>query len=82
MSEWESKVVLQRGESLTRTGSRQTGFMQETDIDNYDVVDGDGNTNGTVEIRDHTAVRGLRRTITVIQRDSSGKIVVNEVWNP
>ena len=80
MQEWKQKLVLKPGEHLQHTGSRMTGFMQETDIDTYDVLDADGSKVGSVTIEDHTAVKGFRRAISVRQRDLSGKVVVEESW--
>ena len=54
--------------------------MQETDIDEYEVVDPSGDCVGTVVVTDHTAVRGFRRTISVEQRDKAGAVVVQESW--
>ena len=78
--EWKDKLALNEGEKLLHTGASMKGFMQETDVDTYDVLSADGTKVGTVTVEDHTAVRGLRRTISVCQRDVSGKVLVEESW--
>lgn len=81
MSDWREKIVLRSGEQLKRTGSKSTGFMGETDVDTYDVVDAQGATVGSVTVEDHTAVRGFKRTISVEQRDGAGAIIYSEHWS-
>lgn len=54
--------------------------MDETDLMEYDIVDANGQKVGSVEIEDHTAVRGFRRTVNVVQRSTSGKVVLTETW--
>ena len=56
------------------------GFMQETDVDAYDVISKNGIKAGTVTVEDHTAVKGFKRTITVIQKDIAGKTIFSESW--
>jgi len=73
---WRTQIVLSEGEGLTHEGSRTTGFMGEEDIDSYSVVSADGIKVGVVTVRDHTAVRGFRRTIRVTQTDLAGKVIV------
>ncbi len=80
MSDWKSKIILNDGETVKHTGSSMKGFMQETDVDTYDVISEDGAINGTVTVEDHTAVKGFKRTVTVIQRDAAGKTIISESW--
>lgn len=80
MSTWKDKLILEPGETLQHTGSSMEGFMQETDVDTYDVISADGSRVGIVTVRDHTAVKGFRRTISVSQRDQSGQMLVQESW--
>jgi len=79
---WESKLVLSSDEELKHESSKASGFMQETDTDIYSIVRKDGTKTGSVKVVDHTAVRGLRRTITVPQTDINGKTVVETSFNP
>jgi hypothetical protein len=82
MSDWKTKIILAAGETTKPTGSRSTGFMQETDVYDYDVVAADGTKVGNITVEDHTAVKGFKRTVTVTQTDASGKTIVHESWNP
>lgn len=75
---WRSKVVLKEGEVLTHVSSKSKGFMQEEDIDEYEIYAGDGSRTGGVIVNDHTAVRDVKRTITVTQFDIDGKVVLTE----
>ncbi|MEZ8316804.1 hypothetical protein [Vibrio splendidus] len=76
----KTRIKLNDGEVLKRISSRTKGFMGETDITDYQIIDSDGNTVGTVVYTDHTAVRGLTRTQTVEQKDHEGITVVSESW--
>ena len=76
----ETKLKLNSGESLKRISSRTKGSMGETDIVEYQVVSQSGDVVGTVTYTDHTALRGFKRTQTVEQKDSQGKIIVSEAW--
>lgn len=80
MSDWRSMVVLQDGEQLKHTGSRSKGFMAETDIDTYEIMDSQGTIVGSVTIEDHTAVRGFKRTMSLEQRDAAGAVIKFESW--
>ena len=79
---WKDKLVLEDGMTLKHQGSSTTGFMSETDIDTYLIVRADGSDGGTVRVEDHTAVKGFKRTITVIQTDLSGKEVARASFSP
>lgn len=80
MSEWKSKVLLEDGQRLVFVGSSSKGFMSETDVENYDVVNASGEKVGSVTMEDHTAVKGFRQTISVIQRDLAGEVLLRESW--
>lgn len=77
----EGKLALKAGESIKLIKSSSKGFMQETDLMTYDVVDASGNKIGTVEVEDHTAVKGFRRTVSFIQRGMDGKVLVDDAWS-
>ena len=79
---WKGKLILGDGEELKHLGSRMKGFMGETDVDTYSIVRADGTEVGAVTVEDHTAVRGFKRTITVVQTDASGKEVVHTSFSP
>ena len=79
---WRAKLILNAGETLKFEESQTKGFMGEKEIDLYSVVRSDGTKAGTVSVSDHTAVRGFRRTISVLQRDTSGKTIVDVQFNP
>lgn len=82
MADWNNRVKLADGQKLDLVGSKSKGFMQETDVTTYNVVDQDGTLCGDVTITDHTAVKGFKRTIRVVQRDAAGEAIVDEAWNP
>ena len=77
----KEKLVLKEGESLKFETSSSKGFMAEEDINEYSVVDAQGNIVGKVVHRDHTAVKGFRRTQSVRQTDAEGKVVVDVGWS-
>lgn len=76
----KSKLILNDGESLKKISSRTKGFMDETDIVEYQVMNQAGEVVGTVIYTDHTAVRGFKRTRTVDQKDLAGSTIVSESW--
>jgi hypothetical protein len=78
MATWKEKLQLKDGESLKLERRYSEGFMQETDVEVYRIVDGTGDVTGQVKYTDHTAVRGFRRTLRVVQTDATGKTVVDE----
>lgn len=80
MEAWEEKLKLQDGESLKLERRYSKGFMQETDVEEYWIVDAKDEVTGKVRYTDHTAVRGFRRTIQVVQFDRAGATVVDTVW--
>ena len=76
----KTKVKLQSGESLVLRSSTTKGTLQEMDVDNFDIVDQSGNVVGTVTYTNHTAIKGFKRTQTLLQRDSKGSVVIDESW--
>ncbi|RDZ27998.1 hypothetical protein [Lysobacter silvisoli] len=76
----KDKLKLAPGETLRHENSQSKGFMGETDITNYSVLDSAGNVVGTVEHTEHTAVRGFRVSNSVVQKDSQGNVLVNTNW--
>jgi len=78
--DWRDKVKTAPGERLVPLKSGTAGFMAETDMAEYEIIAADGTRSGSVTVRDHTAVNGSKRTITVVQRDASGKVVGHESW--
>ncbi|GIZ10998.1 hypothetical protein [Pseudomonas sp. NCCP-436] len=76
----KSRLKLKDGEELKRISSRTKGFMEETDIIEYHIVNSAGEVVGTVTHTDHTAVRGFKRTQTVEQKDLAGNTIVSDSW--
>jgi hypothetical protein len=79
-SEVENRVILKDGESLKSKGSRTKGFMGETDIYSYDVLDSENQIVGSVEYSHHTAVKEFKVTQTLVQKDLEGNAVVDDRW--
>lgn len=76
------KLKISEGDTLKFESSRSKGFMGETDVTDYTILDSSGNVVGTVEYTEHTAVRGLRTTNSVVQKDVQGKVVIQASWHP
>ena len=79
---WKDKIILKIDEELKHESSKTKGFMGEEDIDLYLVVRNDGTQTGTVTVSDHTAIKGFRRTIWVVQKDAAGRVLVDEKFKP
>lgn len=74
------RVVLKEDETLVSKGSRTKGFMGETDINSYEVINSNNEIVGTVEHTHHTAVKGFKVTQCLIQKDKAGNTIVDERW--
>jgi hypothetical protein len=75
-----SKIKLNPGEDLKRESSKTKGFMAETDITEYSVVDRNGDIIGSVIHEEHMSINGFKITNHVTQRDKSGKEIVQASW--
>lgn len=76
----QEKLKLNPGDTLRFDSSRSTGFMGETDISNYSVLDASGNVVGSVEHTEHMAVKGFRVSNTVVQRSKDGTVLLQQSW--
>jgi hypothetical protein len=77
---WQDKLILNPGEKLVEESHRMKGPLQETDIYTYAILNSAGEKIGSVVRTDHTAIRGFRRTQSLEQRDSTGKVIANPTW--
>lgn len=77
---WKTQIILGAGEELKYDGSRTSGFMEEEDITTYSIVASEGTKVGSVVVRDHTAVRGFRRTIRITQTNLNGQVLVETAY--
>jgi len=76
------RLKLEEGHTVKLVKSREIGFMGETDVSDFQILDANGNVVGSVELSEHIAVKGFRKTNKVVQRDAQGTTVVSETWNP
>ncbi len=76
----KEKLKLNQGETLNLVKSRSEGFMAETDVDDYEIVNAAGEVVGSVTYTNHTAVKGFRVTQSVVQKDANGKVIVDTRW--
>jgi hypothetical protein len=74
------KLALGAGETLRMDSTRTKGFVGETDVTCYSVLDASGNIIGTVTHTEHTAVRGFRVTNSATRTDLQGNVVVTANW--
>jgi len=77
---FRDRLILSEGQTLKHVSSREKGFMGETDVDTYDVVDVAGAVVGRVVYEKHIAVKGFRVTESVQQRDATGTVIVKTSW--
>lgn len=80
MSDWRDGLKLAEGDTLNLLHSKSTGFMQETDVETYEIHASNGSFSGTVIFTDHTAIKGFKRTLRVVQRSTAGEILIDEAW--
>jgi hypothetical protein len=76
----KEKLRLNPGDELRRDSSSVKGFMGETDVTNYSILDAAGNIVGTVEYTEHMAVKGFRVTNSIVQKDLEGNVLVKTSW--
>ena len=76
----KDKVKLNPGEELKLDSSRTKGFMGEQDIEEYSVVDSEGNVVGKVTYTKHMAVKGFKVTKTARQVDNDGNVIIDVRW--
>lgn len=76
----EEKIVLKDGEYIENNGRKYKGSQQQTEINYYNIYDSEGNLSGSIIHTDHTALNGFKQTQTVVQKDNSGNIIVDESW--
>lgn len=74
------KVKLYPGETLKRESSSTKGTLGQTDIDTYSVINDQGEVIGSVVHTNTTAINGFKQTQTLVQKDTSGKVIVNIQW--
>jgi hypothetical protein len=77
---WKTLITLAPGQQLKKGAHKTSGFMGEEDIDTYAVVSSDGVNVGEVVVRDHTAVKGFRRSIRVMQTGAAGEQLLNTAY--
>lgn len=75
--DWRAKVILQDGESLKFERSYSRGFMEEEDVEEYQIVLADGTVTGSVVMKDHIAVKGFKQTVWVVQKNAAGETILD-----
>jgi len=75
MGEIEVLLKLEPGQSARFKRSRTAGFMGNVDIDDYDILDADGNVVATAELKDSMQVRGFESTKSWRVMDLSGTVI-------
>ena len=76
----ETKIRLNPGETLKSSGHRSKGPLIETDIYSYAIINKAGVEIGSVEHTDHISINGLKRSQHVVQKDSSGNVIIEVRW--
>lgn len=59
MSDWRDRLKLAEGDTINLLHSKSTGFMQETDVEIYEIRASNIPVSGTVIFTDHTAIKVL-----------------------
>jgi uncharacterized protein YfaP (DUF2135 family) len=77
----KEKLNLEPGDTLRLDKSYQKGFMAETDVELYSVLDASGQVKGRVQFTEHTNVKAPHTvTCHVMQWDSDSKMIVDDRW--
>lgn len=78
---FRDRLQLVEGHTLGNRRYAMKGFMGQIDEEQFDVLDQDGNKIGTGLYTDETDVKEpYRRHHHVVQRDASGKSIVDQWW--
>ena len=74
------KLKLQPDQTLRKIGSTTDGFMGETDVSEFEIVNERGEVMGFVTYKEHMTVKGFRQTYSLVQKDLNQRIIVDQRW--
>ena len=78
---WQDRLMLNPGEVLCKSNGGTTGNFGQFDTENYDVVDAQGQSVGTVVYSASTSLRPPCRTsYWLVQKDLAGTVIVDTRW--
>lgn len=75
-----AKIILQTGQTLKHTDSREAGFMGNEDVDEYDILSAEGAVCGRATITTHTSVKAPFRKSTRVQQYGAGGELVQDAY--
>lgn len=76
----KSKLQLNQGDTLKLINHHSKGYLAETDIFTYSIINQSDEEVGTVEHTDHTSINGFKRTQALIQKNKSGEVIIDKCW--
>lgn len=77
----KERLKLDPGDTLRLEKSYEKGFMGETDVELYSVLDASGQVKGRVQFTEHTNVKAPHTvTCHVVQWDADSGTLVDERW--
>jgi hypothetical protein len=76
----KEKIKLNPGETIRLDRAYSEGTLGQTDVERYSIVDKAGQVVGSITYTDHTALRGFKRTQSIVQKGIHGNIISEEHW--
>ncbi|TDF37413.1 hypothetical protein EYS14_14780 [Alteromonadaceae bacterium M269] len=76
----KEKLKLSPGEELRLEKSKSIGTMGQTDVYTYSIVNNTGEIVGSVVHTDEIKLNGLKRAQSLVQKDLSGAVIIDEHW--
>lgn len=78
---WQDSLTLNLGEELRLLERAMTGNLGQRDVEQYEVVDAQGLTVGTVTYTATTTLKPpFRASYWVVQKDGDGNVILEERW--
>jgi len=78
---WQDRLMLNPGEVLRKSNGETTGNFGQFDTENYDVIDAQGQSVGTVVYSASTSLKPpFRMRYWLVQKDIAGKAIVDTRW--
>lgn len=78
---WQDSLLLNPGEVLRQLERVKRGNLDQFEVENYDVLNAQGETVGTVEYTASTPLTPPFKTrYSLVQRDIAGTAIVDKRW--
>jgi hypothetical protein len=78
---WKNRLKIADGEVLRLDSKYEKGNLGQEEVALYSIVDAQGKITGSVQYTDHTSIKApFHQSLHLVQRDESGKTIIDERW--